>query len=60
MAAFELEMWSAVRHGRVLTRAGRSPVRELTRCMRVVLMASGRVIVGRMMVAGSDRAPGKT
>jgi hypothetical protein len=39
------------RHGRVVTTAGRSPVRPATRGMRVVSMASGRVRAGRMVVS---------
>src|SRR5262245_27793081 len=38
------------RHGRVVTHAVRSPVRPATRWMRVVSMASARVIAGRMVL----------
>jgi hypothetical protein len=39
------------RHGRVVTSAVRSPVRPATLWMRVVSMASARVIAGRMVVS---------
>ncbi len=39
------------RQGPVVTKAVRSPVRPATRCMRVVSMASARVIAGRMVVS---------
>src|SRR5687767_4672078 len=38
------------RHGRVVTTAVRRPVRPATRGMRVVAMASARVISGRIVV----------
>jgi hypothetical protein len=38
------------RHGRVVTKAVRSPVRPATRWMRVVSMALARVIAGRMVM----------
>jgi hypothetical protein len=39
------------RHGRVVTKVVRSPVRPATLWMRVVSMASARVIAGRMVVS---------
>jgi hypothetical protein len=39
-----------------MTNAVRSPVKLATLWIRVVSSASGRVIAGRMVVAGSDRA----
>jgi hypothetical protein len=48
--ASEMGWWGA-RHGRVVTTAVRSPVRPATRWIRVVSMASGRVIAGRMVVS---------
>jgi hypothetical protein len=39
------------RHGRVVTHAVRAPVRPATLWMRVVSMASARVIAGRMVVS---------
>jgi len=39
-------------NGRVVTNAVRSPVRPATRWIRVVSMASARVIAGRMAVSG--------
>jgi hypothetical protein len=39
------------RNGRVVTNAVRAPVRPATRWMRVVSMASARVIAGRMVVS---------
>jgi hypothetical protein len=48
--ASEMVWWGA-RHGRVVTNAVRSPVRPATRWIRVVSMASARVIAGRMVVS---------
>src|SRR4029450_9924427 len=42
--------WGA-RHGRAVTHAVRAPVRPATRWIRVVSMASARVIAGRMVVS---------
>jgi hypothetical protein len=39
------------RHGRIVTHAVRSPARPATRWMRVVSLASSRVIAGRMVVS---------
>jgi hypothetical protein len=39
------------RNGRAVTKAVRAPVRPATRWMRVVSMASGRVMAGRMVVS---------
>jgi hypothetical protein len=47
--ASEMVWWGA-RHGRVVTHAVRSPVTPATRWIRVVSMASARVIAGRMVV----------
>jgi hypothetical protein len=44
-------VWWGARHGRVVTRAVRSPVRPATRWIRVVSMALGKVIAGRMVVS---------
>jgi hypothetical protein len=38
-------VWCGARHGRVVTTAVRSPVRPATRWMRVVSIASARVVV---------------
>jgi hypothetical protein len=43
------------RHGRVVTRAVRAPVRSATRGRRVVLTASGSVITGRMRASRCAR-----
>ena len=43
--------WWGARNGRVVTNAVRSPVRPATRWIRVVSMASARVIAGRMVVS---------
>ena len=48
--ASEMVWWGA-RNGRVVTNAVRSPVRPATLWMRVVSMASARVIAGRMVVS---------
>ena len=48
--ASEMVWWGA-RNGRVVTNAVRSPVRPATRWIRVVSMASARVIAGRMVVS---------
>ena len=45
----ELVCWGA-RNGRVVTHAVRSPVRSATRWIRVVSMASARVIARTMVV----------
>jgi hypothetical protein len=45
----EMVRWGA-RQGRVVTHAVRSPVRPTMRWIRVVSMASARVIAGRMVV----------
>ena len=50
-------VWWGARHGRVVTNAVRSPVRPATRWMRVVSMASARVIVGRMVVRRRANIP---
>ncbi|HSF32473.1 MAG TPA: hypothetical protein VLK82_18630 [Candidatus Tectomicrobia bacterium] len=42
--------WGA-RHGRGVTTAVREPVRPATRCMRMVSMASGSVISGKIVVS---------
>jgi hypothetical protein len=47
--ASEIVWWGA-RHGRVVTRAVRAPVRPATRWMRVVSKASARLIAGRGVV----------
>jgi hypothetical protein len=48
--ASEMGWWGA-RHGRVVTHAVRSPVRPATLWMRVVSMASAKVMAGRMVVS---------
>jgi hypothetical protein len=52
--ASEMVWWGA-RHGRVVTNAVRSPVRPATRWIRVVSMASARIIAGRMVVSRGAR-----
>jgi hypothetical protein len=52
--ASEMVWWGA-RHGRVVTHAVRSPVRPTTLWIRVVLMASARVIAGKMVVSRRAR-----
>jgi hypothetical protein len=54
MAAFELEMWSAVRHGRVLTKAVRSPVSLATGWIGVVSLTLGCFIAGRIVARWRD------
>jgi hypothetical protein len=44
-------VWWGARHGRVVTNAVRSPVRPATLWIRVVSMASARVIAGRRVVS---------
>jgi hypothetical protein len=44
-------VWWEAQHGRVVTSAVRSPVRPATRWMRVVSMASARVIAGKIVVS---------
>ena len=44
-------VWWRARHGRGVTNAVRSPVRPATRWIRVVSIASARVIAGRMVVS---------
>jgi hypothetical protein len=44
-------VWWRARHGQVMTTAVRSPVRPATRWIRVVSIASARVIAGRMVVS---------
>ena len=48
--ASEMVWWGA-RNGRLVTNAVRSPVRPATLWIRVVSMASARVIAGRMVVS---------
>src|SRR5215510_361101 len=43
-------VWWGARNGRVVTNTVRSPVRPATLWIRVVSMASARVIAGRMVV----------
>jgi hypothetical protein len=44
-------VWSGARKGRIVTHAMRAPVRPATRGMRVVSMASARVMAGKMVVS---------